>query len=458
MIPHATNIILSLVAFLLLAFVCWTSYTRVFRPEDNFMDDVLNPRHYHNNTPAKSAERLAASESVRNAAIADPNKFGIDKNDVHTIRTADSVPSAKPGVRHVYLTQEVAGIPIYNARLGTIVKMTSNHEENEIYYDRRKLWSDRNGAATNSDSIVTVVSSSASTSLIRNAEQCVNTHVPLLSAEETVFSAARYVLGIDSEALQFMVLKNVDDERSVGGLTREVVFAPLDNVSSNNILCQLVYWSVVKQDTKNSCDIRLSWEIILRPNSTHWLQVFMDATDGRPLHITNWARSVSSFSAVPFPNENPCPSCPSYSADLSEVSFDIKDIQPLSLVSNPEWDDSSPKGWLTIGNVLFNETRGNNVRAAVNVNETAEDYYLTGTTAKATDPSLSTFDYSYQNIQSENPADWTEAAIVNAFYWSNIMHDILYQYGFDEESGNFQEENFGLGGLEGDSVILEVQV
>jgi hypothetical protein len=59
---------------------------------------------------------------------------------------------------------------------------------------------------------------------------------------------------------------------------------------------------------------------------------------------------------------------------------------------------------------------------------------------------------------SDDPSRWREAAIVNVFYWCNIMHDILYQYGFDEPSGNFQEENFGLGGIGGDSVVVEVQV
>jgi hypothetical protein len=28
---------------------------------------------------------------------------------------------------------------------------------------------------------------------------------------------------------------------------------------------------------------------------------------------------------------------------------------------------------------------------------------------------------------------------------NNIMHDVWYQYGFDEASGNFQANNYGLG-------------
>ena len=37
-------------------------------------------------------------------------------------------------------------------------------------------------------------------------------------------------------------------------------------------------------------------------------------------------------------------------------------------------------------------------------------------------------------------------------YANNIIHDVLYQYGFDEAAGNFQENNYGNGGLGGDPV------
>ncbi|KAI9596350.1 peptidase M36 [Syncephalis fuscata] len=34
---------------------------------------------------------------------------------------------------------------------------------------------------------------------------------------------------------------------------------------------------------------------------------------------------------------------------------------------------------------------------------------------------------------------------------NNVMHDIYYQYGFDEAAGNFQNDNYGRGGKEGDN-------
>jgi len=57
----------------------------------------------------------------------------------------------------------------------------------------------------------------------------------------------------------------------------------------------------------------------------------------------------------------------------------------------------------------------------------------------------------------DDPEDYVDAAITNLFYWNNIMHDIFYQYGFNEVSGNFQENNFGKGGLGNDAVIANAQ-
>lgn len=32
----------------------------------------------------------------------------------------------------------------------------------------------------------------------------------------------------------------------------------------------------------------------------------------------------------------------------------------------------------------------------------------------------------------KDPKDYLNASITNLFYWNNIMHDVFYQYGFDE--------------------------
>jgi len=48
-------------------------------------------------------------------------------------------------------------------------------------------------------------------------------------------------------------------------------------------------------------------------------------------------------------------------------------------------------------------------------------------------------------------------AVQNLFFHNNRIHDILYSHGFTEAAGNFQDDNFGLGGTGGDAVLAEAQ-
>jgi uncharacterized protein (TIGR03437 family) len=70
------------------------------------------------------------------------------------------------------------------------------------------------------------------------------------------------------------------------------------------------------------------------------------------------------------------------------------------------------------------------------------------------------------NVHFAFPLDLTKAAItadnqkaaqVNLFYWTNRFHDLLYSFGFTETAGNFQNDNFGLGGQGHDAIQADAQ-
>ncbi len=67
------------------------------------------------------------------------------------------------------------------------------------------------------------------------------------------------------------------------------------------------------------------------------------------------------------------------------------------------------------------------------------------------------FNFSNDYDTANNPATDRAAAIVNAFYWVNALHDRYYRLGFDELSGNFQDDNYGRGGAAGDALRVDVQ-
>ena len=51
-----------------------------------------------------------------------------------------------------------------------------------------------------------------------------------------------------------------------------------------------------------------------------------------------------------------------------------------------------------------------------------------------------------RSTSTQAPSTYRPAAVTNLFYWNNIIHDVQYQYGFDEAAGNFQVNNYGRGG------------
>jgi len=123
------------------------------------------------------------------------------------------------------------------------------------------------------------------------------------------------------------------------------------------------------------------------------------------------------------------------------------------LITNPDDATASPFGWHDTNGRTGSEftiTRGNNAFAY----DDDDNNNTPGFSPNGGDSLTFTFPinttYSASN-QSE------AAAITNLFYWNNIIHDIWYHYGFDEASGNFQENNYGRGGVGGDSINAEAQ-
>jgi extracellular elastinolytic metalloproteinase len=73
------------------------------------------------------------------------------------------------------------------------------------------------------------------------------------------------------------------------------------------------------------------------------------------------------------------------------------------------------------------------------------------------------FDFAYapKNTSAADALDeakkYINATVTQLFVTSNLVHDLLYRYGFDERAGNFQQHNFGRGGRESDGVIANAQ-
>lgn len=63
------------------------------------------------------------------------------------------------------------------------------------------------------------------------------------------------------------------------------------------------------------------------------------------------------------------------------------------------------------------------------------------------------FDTKYDHAKPSSDASNLQASVVGMFFHVNWLHDRWYEAGFDEASGNAQQDNFGLSGRGGDPIL-----
>ena len=124
----------------------------------------------------------------------------------------------------------------------------------------------------------------------------------------------------------------------------------------------------------------------------------------------------------------------------------------FELLSGTEDPIASPFGWHDTNGAAgaeFTYTRGNNVHAFLDRNwDYSSDLNVDGGANLI-------FDYPF-NSETEPSAN-QNVAVTNLFYWNNLMHDLTYRYGMDENAGTFQETNYTTGGADGDYVEAHAQ-
>ena len=114
---------------------------------------------------------------------------------------------------------------------------------------------------------------------------------------------------------------------------------------------------------------------------------------------------------------------------------------PRSIVVDPADAISSPFGWHDIDGLPgpdSEQTVGNNVEAYVDILNDNVPVVADRATGVG-----GVFDFPLD--LSADPSIYKGASITNLFYWSNFIHDVTYRYGFTEDAGNFQANNYGRG-------------
>ncbi|KAJ3188862.1 Fungalysin/Thermolysin Extracellular metalloproteinase 5 [Gaertneriomyces sp. JEL0708] len=175
----------------------------------------------------------------------------------------------------------------------------------------------------------------------------------------------------------------------------------------------------------------LVWDLEVEMKD-NWYNAFVNTETGEVVQLLDWV-SDAAYNIFPLGTNDP-------------VSGE------RVLVTDPAHHLASPLGWHDQGaGRQHTVTIGNNVYAHENLE--GRSHWLDNYRPEGT--KTLTFDFPVD--LEKQPSTYLDAAITNLFYWNNAIHDLLYVYGFDEEAGNFQHDNFGRGGRGGDAVIANAQ-
>ncbi len=221
--------------------------------------------------------------------------------------------------------------------------------------------------------------------------------------------------------------------------------ARLQNIyqSNNN---GLVYFPV------STGQFRLAWDLLIEDGDTPFVyHSVVDAINGEVLYQYN-TTTMDHFPAhgLVYSNDGPQPSTPG-STIAGLVARDDLDFSGAGVFPHDDvhydWWAGGPRTTTSSNNVIAREDRDGDNETTLGFQPTAmagEDFSFVLDLSQ--DPGVE--DLTTQNQSS---------AIVNLFHRNNWLHDVLYQLGFDEASGNFQTNNFGLGGTGGDPVLADAQ-
>ena len=215
-------------------------------------------------------------------------------------------------------------------------------------------------------------------------------------------------------------------------------------------------------------EVRLAWDVTLDPtkNSDYW-SIRVDAVEGAILQKTNFT-VYCQFEHDG--DHNHSASCKDHNHDTPLVKTTTGESESITatggvynvfaervdgfvspfespvhgertIITDPADPVASPFGWHDNNGDAepdFQFTRGNNVSAYLDVN----DDNTPDIGSQPEGGAELTFDFPWSDQDGE-PNEFEDAAVTNLFFMNNYVHDFAYAYGFDEQSGNFQQNQYG---------------
>ncbi|WP_298555407.1 T9SS-dependent M36 family metallopeptidase [uncultured Algibacter sp.] len=336
-------------------------------------------------------------------------KFKLSSSDIEDIFISKEVYSKSTKITHSYLNQAYKGIKIHNAIVNIAIK------DNKVFH--------------------------ATSNFKQDVSKKINTSTPVLSPEQAIGKVASHFKLGNVYNLQPIETSGSKKIYTNGGISQETIPA------------ELVYSQL------SDGSMRLCWNLsVLTLDGAHWWNVRVDAVTGQIINVNDWIvkcsfggdhtkhgvnRSKNSNSDKEASFDLFKPNSAIFTNDGSQYNvfpFTVESPNHGSrqVISEPADINASPFGWHDTNGATgaeFTDTQGNNVIAQL------DDDGNNGSGALA--EGTASLDFNFPLDLTLTASESIDAATTNLFYMNNIMHDIYYQYGFDEASGNFQQNNYG---------------
>jgi extracellular elastinolytic metalloproteinase len=376
--------------------------------------------------PAPGAAREIALSTLR----AQLQALGLAEADLSDVAITSELLSPHSGVTHVYVQQQYRGVPV-------------------------------NGAVANVNVAADGSVLSLGSSFVGNLALAVSSTSATRGPADAAAAAAQDANLSPTEPFAVVEAR--------GGARQETLLSD-GGVATGPVTASLVYQPVGPGEVRLGWLVELeavaggAWHTVVDGSTgavihafdlvdyDHWPAPFVtdapgEIVIGKPAGVVAFSEAVAAEQPGPITNAYRVFAIPKESPSDGPRTLEINPADPLA----------SPFGWHDTDGAPgpeFTITRGNNVHAGVDL--VAPNGIDPGGEAEG-GPDL-VFDFPLDLTQG--PETYRPFAVTNLFYWNNLVHDMFYQYGFTEEAGNFQVNNYGrttFAGGDNDDVRAEAQ-
>ena len=406
--------------------------------------------------PGRSGIDIVRGFINENSAI-----YGLSANDISNLHFIGESVNRVSGLRMVRVEQMVNGLPVFQS-------------------DTRFML-DREGRVVRSTGL-----------MIPNATAIAPRLAQQISAQQALRSAMNSV-GITLDVAQMKMSSAKADKN-------KTEIATTDTRITDKVPSKLVYFPLAPGT------LALAWSQTVFTNTGSDWYTIVDATTGEVL----WRKDIRDYASAQearfqvyvqadgkTPADNPAPQSPTTAVpgagtqfpEISRATVNMSTVQNIAASPNG-WIDDCPGGGCTTNET---QTIGNNVHAYMdaqgganaNLPDTNAAFMLDGNGKPIGNPDINGRN---RDFLGTTPRDFTltpppvggnpeagqtstgngsngtlpidayrRGMVTQLFYVCNWYHDQLYQLGFDEAAGNFQQVNFSGMGAGGDRVLAEAQ-